>query len=493
MSIDASAVARVVGITTTFKDLRGGVLFLPQRIAVFAQGASAKDYSLDKFTATNQVAVGSRFGWGSPAHLISRELHPANGDGVGTIPVTYYPLEDAYDAVAASGTITPAGSQTKAAQYRVKVGNVPSKWFVIPVGSTVAAVCDLIVAAMNAVLEMPVIAADNTTNVGLTAKWAGLSGNGMVVEVEGESLGTTFATVNTANGLVNPDEDQLNAALAQVGGVWESLGLNALNYNDTDALDVFKDWGEGRWLPTVRKPCVIFRGFNGASVATAIATTSTREDDRVNCQLAVESSTSLPFVIAARQLARIAKVANDNPARDYGSQKADGLDAGADDLQWTWEDRDAAVKGGSSTSEVKDGVVNVSDVVTSWAPEGESDPAYRHVCDIVKLQQVIFNLDLKFKNADWDGAPMIPDDQPTVNPDAKKPKMWKAEANGIIDNLGLQAILSDPAAAKKKTTCAIIGPKRYKGTVQVQLSGNANIADIDLEYGFFYGQQAVVG
>ncbi len=493
MGIDASAVARVVGITTTFKDLRGGVLFLPQRIAVFAQGASASTYALDKFQATSHVAVGQKLGWGSPAHLIARELHPANGDGVGTIPVTYYPLEDGYDAVAATGTITPAGSQTKAAQYRAKIGGVASKWFVIPVGSSVAAVCDLLVAAINAVLEMPVIATDGTTVVNLTAKWAGLSGNGMEIEIEGEALGTTFATVNTANGLVNPDADQLEAALAQVGGVWESMALNALNYNDTDALDVFQEWGEGRWLPTVRKPCVVFRGFNGTSVATAIATTSTRTDDRVNCQLVAEGSPNLPFVIAARQLARIAKVANDNPPRDYGSQRADGLTPGDDSEQWTWEDRDQAVKGGSSTSEVKDGVVNVSDVVTSWAPEGESDPAYRFVCDIVKLQQVIFNLDIKFRNDEWDGAPMIPDDQPTVNASAKKPKMWIGEANGIIDALGLQAIISDPVAAKKKTTCVIVAPKRYKGTVQVQLSGNANVADIDLEYGFYYGTQAVVG
>jgi phage tail sheath gpL-like len=239
----------------------------------------------------------------------------------------------------------------------------------------------------------------------------------------------------------------------------------------------------------------VFRGNNATTVEDVTDVTAERSDDRVNVQLIAEGSPNLPFVIAARQLARIAKVANDNPPRDYGSQRATGLIPGADEVQFNYTQRDAIVKGGSSTTEVRDGVVNVSDVVTSYAPEGEVPPAYRFVCDVVKLQQVIYNFKLKFQNADWDGAPMIPDNQPTVNPSAKKPKMWIAAANGILDALGLQAILSDVETAKTKTTCTQdpTNPKRYNASVTIQLGGNANIGDLTLNWGFFFGTPEVVG
>jgi phage tail sheath gpL-like len=205
-------------------------------------------------------------------------------------------------------------------------------------------------------------------------------------------------------------------------------------------------------------------------------------------------SDDLPFVVAARQLARIAVIANNNPPHDYGSQDATGLTPGTDGEQWDYLARDEAVKKGSSTIEVKDGVVNISDVVTMYHPTGDTVPAYRYVVDIIKLQQVIFNLDLIFAVPEWDGAPLIPDDQPTVNRSAKKPKMAKAEVAGMIDSLALNAILSDPNTAKESIVAGInaTNPKRLDLAVTVQLSGNTNIKSIDLNFGFFYGTEPIV-
>jgi hypothetical protein len=240
----------------------------------------------------------------------------------------------------------------------------------------------------------------------------------------------------------------------------------------------------------VRKPFVSFVGVNDADVLDATVVSSTRRTDRINSQIPSPGAFELPVIIAARGLARIAKVANQNPPRDYGSQPLTGLRPGADGSQWNYLQRDQAVKLGSSTVEVKDGVVNLSDVVTFYRPTGEEPPAYRYVVDIIKLQQVIFNLDLRFASTDWDGNPLIPNDQPTVNPDARKPKDAIAEANAILDSLGLAAIISDPKSAKKKTTCAITGPKRWDLQIVVQVSGNSNVKGIGLGFGFYYGAQA---
>lgn len=590
MGVDASAIARVTGIETVYKDLRaGGVLFLPQRVALIAQGSTASTYALTKFQITSAGQAGSKYGYGSPIHLAARQLFPVNGDGVGTIPVTVYPLEDDGSGVAAEGTVTPSGTQTEAASYRASINNILSEAFVVAASASLTAKLRSLHDAINAVLEMPVNAtftystvtasalvgtgngtitalsvtgtpkpgawtlAVNTvvadggvwtltdpdgtvvstsitmtpgaggatvinvggiqytltdgstdfglgatftitvpaTNVVLTAKWKGISGNDIYVEVLGEDLGTTWTIVQPTGGLVNPAIDD---ALAQVGNVWESMFLNALNIDDEDALDALADFGEGRWGVLVKKPMVAFTGNTATTVAAATAISSTRRTDRTNAQLVAPGSKDLPFVVAARQLARIVKVANSNPPTGYGAQRATGLTPGTDGEQWDYLMRDQAMKAGSSTVEVVDGVVNISDVITFYRPTGEEPPAYRYVVDIVKLQNIIFNLDLIFAAEEWASAPLIPDDQPTRNQNARKPKSAVAAVRAMIDSLGDQAIISDPKAAKAATSAEIdsMNPKRLNLETTVQLSGNTEIKSATLNFGFYLGQAALV-
>lgn len=496
-AVDLSAVARVVGIKTEFVNLRGGnVVNLPQRIAVFAQGNSAATYSSDKFRVTSATQAAARYGFGSPIHLAVRQLLPANGDGVGTIPVTVYPLVDGPAAVTAAGDITPSGPVTKAGAARVIINNIPSQAFAINVGDTVATLVTAITAAINATLDMPVIATDATpgtsTEVGIAAKWAGPTGNDLVIEIEGgEDTGATFAITQPTGGAINPDVD---GAIAQIGNVWETMVLNCLNIADTAILNKFQTEGDGRWGALVRKPFICFTGNTEADVATAITVSDARKLDRINAQLVSPGSLDLPFVVAARQLARIAPLAQNNPPHDYGSRTADGLTPGSDAEQWNYIQRDQAVKGGSATIEVKDGVVTLSDIVTFYHPSGDPTPAYRYVVDIVKITNILFNLDLTFANPAWDGAPLIPDDQATTNRTAKKPKMAVAAVCSLIDQLALGAFISDPEFAKANTLAAINdqNPKRLDVTSTMKISGNTNIISVDFNWGFFFGTTPLV-
>jgi phage tail sheath gpL-like len=489
-AVELSAVAKVVGIKTTFKDLRAGsVLFLPQRVAVIGQGSSAVIYSTDKAEYTSALSVAETYGFGSPLHLAALQLLPANGDGIGSIPMTVYPLEDDASGAASVGDITPSGAATGSASFRVKVNNIKSEQFTVSNGDTVATIVTAIAQAISGSLNMPVVASDNTTDVGITAKWKGSSSNDLFIELEATSddnSGISFAITQPSGGLVNPD---VQPALGQVGDVWETMVLNCLDIADTTALDAYNIFGEGRWGALTKKPLVVFTGNTAATVANATVISDARKSDRVNSQLVSPGSNDLPLMVAARQLARIVAVANRNPARDYGSQDATGLTPGADGEQWLYTDRDSAVKKGSSTIEVKDGVVNVSDVVTFYHPDGDPNPAYRYVVDIVKLQNIIFNIDLIFAGKDWDGAPLIPDDQPTVNRDAKKPKAAVAAVCSMLDSLALNALISEPDTAKDNTFAEIdsTNPKRLNVRTTIQLSGNTNIISIDLDWGFFFG------
>lgn len=492
-AVDASAVARVVGIKTEFKDLRGGnILFLPQRIAVVGQGNSLASYPATKQQVTSAIAAANIYGYGSPIHLACKQLFPVNGDGVGTIPVTILPLEDDAAGVASVGDITPSGAQTEAASYKVRINNIDSEEFVIDAGATVAAVVASITAAVNAILDQPMIAVDNlSTKVDLTSKWEGTSANDLYIEVVGPTTGFAFAITQPVGGLVNPDVD---TALALVGNVWETFVLNCMDVADTTTLGKYATFGEGRWGALVRKPCIVFSGNTKTTVALATAESNARTTDRTNAQLVAPGSNDLPFVVAARQLARIAVVANNNPPHDYGSQDASGLVPGTDGEQWTYADRDEAVKKGSSTIEVKDGVINISDTVTFYHPAGDPIPAYRFVVDIVKVMNILFNLDLIFATAEWDGAPLIPDDQPTANRSAKKPKTAVAAVSAMLDSLGLNAIISDPETAKANTFAEIDAgnPKRLNVSTTVQISGNTNIISVDFNFGFFFGTPTVV-
>ena len=487
-AVDASAVARVVGIKTEFKNLNGGVIALPQRVALVGQGNTASTYAVTKTQYTSAFAVGAAYGFGSPLHLAALQLLPVNGDGIGTIPLTVYPLEDNPGSSAISeGDITPGGSPTVAASYIVKINNISSEAFVISVGDTVAEIVTAMTVAINAVLEMPMIATDSTTVVDLDSKWKGTSANDLFIEVVGSTTaGNTFAFTQPVGGLLNP---VVTIALDQVGNIWETMFLNCMDIADTTTLDLYSTFVEGRWGPLVRKYCVVFTGNTITTVASATAVSNARTTDRSNSQLVAPASNDLPFVVAARQLARIVKLANDNPPHDYGSQDATGLTPGTDATQWLQTDRDAAVKLGSSTIEVRDEIVNISDVVTFYHPAGDTTPAYRYVVDIVKLMNVIFNLDLIFVTPEWDGAPLVPDDQPTTNRSAKKPKAAKTAIAKLIDELAKEAIISDPETAKTTIETDINGsnPKRLDVAFTIQLSGNANIISIDLNFGFFFG------
>jgi phage tail sheath gpL-like len=369
-----------------------------------------------------------------------------------------------------------------------------SEAFLIEANETIESQCTKIADAINANINLPMTAAATLTEVTLTSKWKGESANDLVVslvELSENDTGVTYAIVQPSGGAVNPG---VQTALNQVGNVWESLFLNCLNIEDTTALDLYSNFGEGRWGSLVRKPCVAFSGNTKTTVSAATTISDARKNDRTNAQLVAPGSDDLPLVVAARQLARIAKIANNNPPHDYGSQQATGLIPGADGDQWTYADRDQAVKKGSSTVEVRDGVVTLADTVTFYHPTGDPLPAYRYVVDIIKLQNIIFNIDLIFNNPEWDGAPLLPDDQPTVNRTAKKPKTAVAAVCALLDSLALNAILSNPEAAKASTLAAINdqNPKRLDVTTTVQLSGNTNIISVDLNFGFYFGVTPVV-
>ena len=220
-----------------------------------------------------------------------------------------------------------------------------------------------------------------------------------------------------------------------------------------------------------------------------------RKTDRINSVIVTPISAptanipSLPLEIASRAAARVAIQANNNPPVDYAGDQLTFVNAGPDTDQFTYPERDALVKAGISTTELVDDIIEMSDTVTFYHPSGEEPPSYRYVVDIMKVMNLLFNTDLIFNSDNWKGKALIPDDTPTVNPDARKPKDAKAALFALIDNVSLQAWVSDPNFAKESVVADIssVNPKRLDAAYTVKLSGNTNIISIDLNFGFFFG------
>ena len=582
--VDSTVRARAVGIDTQYKNLRGGaVRFLPQRIAVIAQGATASaGYSTTKFQAESAKQVGMLAGFRSPAYADVKQLLPPNGDGVGAIPVDVLLLNDADGSTASAGAIAPSGTATKAKTYYVRGGGVLSAGFSVPVGA-VDLTRDLrsMGQAIQAVPDFPMVVGwtydtiteDHTGNTGtgtldtmsattttcvpgdwtlvctaastdagtftltdpngtivaedvvasaggsvfnegglqgtltdattdfavgdtftitvpaltmtLTSAWKGISANDIELEVIDDLGDLTWTITQPTGGTVNPTVD---AALAQIGDSWVTMVVNALNNEDTTALNTYSAWGEGRWGELVKKPAVVFTGCNDASVGQATVITTARGTDRTNSQLTAPACPNMPHVIAAREVARIAAVANRNPAHDYCLQRATGLVPWLDSESWTHPQRDTAVKAGASTSELRNSVICVSDVVTMY-DDGDDTPAYRWVVNIVKLQNIIYNLDQLFDSEEWAGKPLIPDGQLSEDPDARTPSAAKAAVAALVDNLAAKSIVSDPDTIKESIDADINGsnPRMLDVSLTVTLSGNVGIVSIPLSFGFYFG------
>ena len=219
-----------------------------------------------------------------------------------------------------------------------------------------------------------------------------------------------------------------------------------------------------------------------------------RATQRTNVIVPAPGSRNLPLEIAAAWVARVALSANNRPARDFARLTLPGINPGLDSQQFSHTQRDQLVKAGISTSIVRDGVVEISDTVTTNHPTGVPNPGYRFQKSITKLSNVIYNVALIFNTITWDGAPLIPDDQPTTDPDAKRPKDAIGVLSTLANNLGLRAIISDVPFTLENMASQIssTNPDRLDTVYPVKVSGNVNVQSIDLNFGFFFGEQATV-
>ena len=487
MGVSATAVSRVVGVDVSYKNFNSGkAQHLPQRLAVIGVGNTDAVFSTDKYEAEGSAAVvGDKYGYGSPLHLVARQLFPTSGDAA-EFPVTFYPLKAVDAAVAAAGSVGLTGTAAVAGSGKIKVGGVAAS-FAVSKGEVAADLLAAIKSAIDSVLEMPAkTAAIAASAIPLTAKWKGAVGNLIKIEVDCDISGLTFALTQFSGGATDPS---VQAALDKIGQVWETVILNTFAYSDTDRLDLFQSFSEGKWSVLEKKPCIIAHGCVD-DYATRSAITDSRKTDAANFLIESVGSIELPFVIAAKGLKDdIMTTANDNPACGYHGLLT-GLDCGSDDVQENYTTRNLAATKGASTNIKNGSVAELDDIITFYHPDNEGQfPSKRYVVDLVKLQNVVYNVRLIMEADDMKGAPLVPDTTVTVNPKAVQPKTVKASFYNLAATLAEESIIADADFTKKNMTVAIDSenPKRLNVVFPVKLSGNVEISSTDVYFGFYLG------
>jgi phage tail sheath gpL-like len=484
MSLPSSAISRVTGVNVEFRNFNaGGGGFLPQRLAVLGVGNNAAEYSLAKHESTGSAdAIAKRYGYGSPLHLAARQLFPVGGGGA-TFPVTFYPLRPPQNATPSSGSVSVSGTATEAANGTIYVGGIAAE-FPIAKGAAASAVLAAIKTAITTKLEMPVIAgAVVDGELTLTSKWSGESGNDITIEIETTFPGLTFGTTAMSGGTLDPD---IEPALSAIGQIWETFILDTFAWKKPSRLDQYQLFSEGRWSELEKKPCLIAHG-SVDDYQTRAAVTDLRKSDYANFLIQSTGSRELPFVCAARGLVLdIMTNANSNPPLGY-SGKLTGLAAGDDSEQENYTTRNNAVSKGASTNIKAGSVAELNDVITFYHPDGEAIPSRRYVVDLVKLQNVVFNVRMIMEADEKKGAPLVSDATPTINPRAIQPKTVKTELMNLANSLARAAIIQEPVFTKENLLVKIdsFNPKRLNVQYPVKLSGNLEVSSTDIYFGFY--------
>jgi len=412
---------------------------LEQQIAVLAEGNTDNQTEIAAdggvLSALSSKEVAEVAGYGSPAHLAAKMLFDNLSVGVG---VKFFFVPESVSG--AAHTLTLAGTGTAITKTGTLTLNLNGKLLAVGVSKddTLAEVLAAIKSAINAEINLPgeVLTAAPTTELDYSSKWIGQSAAEVSISVKSDtSEGLTWAVTDNADatGEVVP-----TAQLAKFLTDWYPHVLNCLGNGGSNAiLDEFEDFngtpngGNGKYAPDNMTPFVAWTGTNVAVLATLTGVTSSRLDVNTNIYFPTPNAQSLTFVNAAEALGMFVKKSNGDPKQDpdgdvmlYAIPPSD-KDVG--DIV-TYDFRDSLVKNGCSTVNYQNESYYVSDLLTTYKPNGESDPVFKFVRD----NMIIFNLLHQFKqfNLKQKNKTIAPNALPSIY--ITSPALYKA---GVLNEI----------------------------------------------------------
>lgn len=474
---------------------------LPQNISILAEANTANQSGLSPLgvTVTSAQQVAEIAGWGSPAHGVARILFPANGSGV-SIPVKLFLQAAAVSSVAKVITVTPTGNATASGTIYLRINgrtSLDGGSYAINItsGDTPTQQCDKFRTAIAAVLGCPVTGSGTSTFIG-TAKWTGLTSNdiNIAVDLNGTSLGTTYAVVNTTAGSGTPSVVGTGNGLSLFGNEWRTLvintyGLVAGTMAELEAFNGIPIPGAptGRYGGLVWKPLLALSG-TCLDNPTSITSAGARPDNVTIVPCVAPLSLGMPYEAAANVAYLLSNILQNAPQSDIIDQAYPDMPAPTAGNVPAMNDvtvRQSYVTQGCSTVDFTGGVYVVKDIVTTYNKSGEFPPFYRWVRDL----NIHFNIRFGYmllEAANLVGKTLTKDSARVTAANVIKPRMWKAIVANYMDDLEARALIADAAFSKKSITVTInsSNPNRVDTTFSDKITGLVRISSTTETGGF---------
>ncbi|MEJ2043701.1 MAG: hypothetical protein P8X74_03605 [Reinekea sp.] len=350
----------------------------------------------------------------------------------------------------------------------------------VPSGTTLEDYSQLVVDAVNADPDAPVIATKTavTFETVFTSKSKGPWGDLLTVTLnakQGEALptGITSGTVSTTTpGTGTPTASD---ALDGMGTDDDANSIDITHlvhgYNlDTTTIDAISAYvGNGNdftgcYSKLVGRPFVCLNGDTTAGTAgynALLALAAARTEDRTNGYLGAPDESRHPDEIAALSIGKIGDVFQTNPIQHYAGISLFGSDADSSD-RWTknYSARDAAVKNGVSPTRVVNGILKLQNVVTSYSygvtPASNGYKSFRSFAitrNILKFMRELFEADA------WQGCAIVENIEDVTDLEASQKvrdvNSVKTALNNLTDFLVGKGMLFEGDFTKENSTVAI--------------------------------------
>lgn len=506
MALTTTSIAAAVGASVQNVQFRATAQVVPRKILIIGTPTTV---GADTGTPTRVLSgadAAAQFGSGSMLHRLCAAAF-AGSQGVETWAI---PQSEAGGAADATKTITVAVASNEAGTIPLYIAGDR-----VAVTTTAAQadadIATAIAAAVNAEADLPVTAAAALAVVTLTAKSAGPWGNDISVRsalLAGESL-PSGVTLTIADGTAGAGTPDIATALNATGTGDDANGQFFTDVvhgygTDTATLDAVSTYvgpgndTTGLYAKTISRP---FRSLNGDTAAgsggfTAVtALGNGRRQDRASGVISVPGSPNHPAEIAAQALGVMARI-NDNRAEEsYVGRILDGVIPGAVDDRWTsqYSNRDTAVQSGVSPTRVRNGVVELQNVVTFYHPADVpvDSNGYRSMRNISILQNILSNIRTNFESERWRGFSIVEDVALVTN---IRNREKARDVGSVIDDLvalatdfeGLAwlytasftiAQLAEPGAVSVRP-----GTTGFDSVLKIILSGEGGILDTEVQF-----------
>lgn len=271
----------------------------------------------------------------------------------------------------ATATLTVTGDAISAGVVSLYIGNQRIQ-AAVSAKDAPTAVAASIVTAITGAKDLPVTATATAGVVTLTAKWKGLSGNEIRLQLNyrgvmgGEELpnGVNIAMTTMSGGAGSPD---LTAAIAAMGD--EEFDFIASPWNDTATMDVLEaemNDNVGRWS-WLRQIYGHIYSAKRNTLAELSSFGRSRNGPHITMTGVEPDALASPYEVAASSCARNAVYISIDPARPTQTGELDGQLPAKTGKRFTISERQVLLTSGIATqSATKAGVMQIDRAITMY-------------------------------------------------------------------------------------------------------------------------------